>query len=313
MSVIVLKSGIHDTVQDGGRYGFGRFGINPGGAMDLSALRTGNLLMRNKEHLPSVELHFPASEFRFEQTCGFSLSGGDFCPELDGKRLETGRAYTADKGAVLRFRKKISGERCYLSVRNGFDIESWLGSCSTNTTAKIGGFRGRPLDDGDRLEFLAPEPIETGPRAGVRPYENSKIVRFVPGPSFSELTAISHASLKNRPFEIRSDSDRMGSRLKGEPLYLLNDEERISAAVTRGTIQLLPDGNVIILMADHQTHGGYPDLGTVIAPDVAGLAQLGPGDEFRLVPISIPEAEQAFLIHEQGFRYLKTGLRLFRN
>jgi antagonist of KipI len=102
----------------------------------------------------------------------------------------------------------------------------------------------------------------------------------------------------------------MGYRLEGEPLHLLHAYELISAGVTFGTIQLLPDGQLIVLMADHQTSGGYPRIGNVVSTDLAILAQCGPGDSIRFEMVSVEEAETLAMNFEKELNYLRVGCRL---
>ncbi|MDH3531126.1 MAG: KipI antagonist, partial [Acidobacteriota bacterium] len=111
-------------------------------------------------------------------------------------------------------------------------------------------------------------------------------------------------------YRIGADSNRMGYRLSGSPLHLLDDSQRISSAVTFGTVQLLPNGQLVILMADHQTTGGYPNLGTIIGADLPIAAQLGRNDEVKFVPVSVEAAEQAGFKIETDFALLRTGLYL---
>jgi antagonist of KipI len=102
----------------------------------------------------------------------------------------------------------------------------------------------------------------------------------------------------------------MGFRLKGESLHLLHPKELVSAATTFGTIQLLPDGQMIILMADHQTAGGYPRIGNIISSDLPVAGQLGPGDRISFRVVTTSEAEAAQLAIERDLRFFKIGCRL---
>ena len=100
----------------------------------------------------------------------------------------------------------------------------------------------------------------------------------------------------------------MGFRLTGEPLYLIDKIELVSAAVDFGTIQLLPAGQMIILMADHQTTGGYPRLAHIVSVDLPILAQLGAGDKINFQIISLEEAERLALEFEKDLNLLRIGV-----
>jgi antagonist of KipI len=311
MSIVVKKTGIFDVFQDLGRTGYQKLGINPNGAMDTAAVRTANILLRNPENTAALEMNFPAADLEFRRRISFVISGADFGAELDDRQIDCLRIVTAKRGSILKFSKPVSGKRAYLSVRNGFRLDQWLFSTSTNTVAAKSGFEGRSLKKGDAVMFVKPETLAADTASGLRPeYSNSPLLKFVPGPSFCDLTAMSELSLRRVSYLVGGDSNRMGFRLTGPPLHLLSSEQILSSAVTFGTIQLLPNGQLVVLMADHQTSGGYPNIGTIITTDLPIAAQLGSGDKIRFEPCSSVEAEKSALDLEDQFRFLKTGLKL---
>lgn len=311
MSLYVKKAGLLDTIQDCGRFGFRRFGINTSGAMDVVALKTGNLVLGNAECEAGLEMHFPAPVFEFRSRAIFALTGADFGARLNSESIASNTAHFAETKDVLEFTKYNWGQRCYLTFRNGFEIDTWLGSKSTNLAAEISGYKGRRIARGDLLSLgasevaapLFPAAAEFRRAARVR-------LRFVPGPAFHDLTAVSMLALSTRKFAVRNNSNRMGYRLKGPPLHLLDSGERISSAVTFGTIQLLPDNQLIVLMADHQTTGGYPNIGTITGRDLSVAAQLGAGDTFTLEAVTVAEAENIEREADREMAFLKAGLRL---
>lgn len=315
MSLLIKKAGLFSTIQDLGRSGFRRFGVNPNGVMDRESARMANLLVGNDENEAVLEMHFPADEIVFEHFGCFVVGGADFGPTLDGRPIENWRVTFANNGSELRFAKKQSGFRAYLAVEGGFSLDAWLGSSATNIPAKIGGLNGRPLITGDRIGFRSMN-LSNGRFAGraigpsmLTANGHGRKMRIVPGPEMEMLTAESEARLLEQTFRIAPDSNRMGYRLRGEALNTLPMGEMLSAAVTFGTIQLLPDGQLVILMADHQTTGGYPRIGNVIAVDLPALAQRGPGDEITFEAVSLADAEALYYAREREFGILKLGLR----
>ena len=138
-------------------------------------------------------------------------------------------------------------------------------------------------------------------------YSRFPTVRIITGAEFENLTAFSEQQFLSETFTISKDSNRMGFRLEGKPLFLLNKTELVSSAVDFGTIQLLPDGQMIVLMADHQTTGGYPRLGNVISIDLPLIAQLGANDKVGFHLISIGEAENLLLEFEKDLCFLRIG------
>jgi antagonist of KipI len=313
MSIVVQKSGILSTVQDLGRTGFRRFGINPNGAMDKTAARLINILLGNDESAAILEMHFPAPVLRFETAGTVALGGADFAAVLDGETVENWRPVSIEKNQTLKFTKKITGNRAYLSVKGGFAINEWLGSASTNLVAHIGGF-GRSLTKDDKLNFkaqFADEPQKANYKISknlIPHYSSHPTLRIVAGAEFERLTAPSKQILLDQSFRISNDSNRMGFRVSGEPLFLNDKIELVSSAVDFGTIQSLPDGQMIILMADHQTSGGYPRIGHVITTDLPILAQLGATDKVNFQLISLAEAERLTLDFERDLNLLRIGV-----
>lgn len=319
MSIVFRKGGLLTTVQDLGRAGFRRFGINPNGAMDRTAVRLINILLGNDETEATLEMHFPAPEMLFEDDATIALGGAEFGAELNENPIENWRAVFVEKGSVLKFEKKIYGNRAYLAARGGFEVEKWLGSASTNLTAKIGGFGGRVLQKDDRFPFNQQTTnLEQRTKYKISNnllpfYSRFPVVRVTAGTEFEFLTALSEQNFLKENFIISSNSNRMGFRLEGEPLFLLRQKEMLSSAVNFGTIQLLPDGQMIILMADHQTTGGYPRLAHVIERDLPLLAQLGAGDRVGFHLISVEEAENLSIKFEKDLSFFRTGCKFALN
>lgn len=315
MSLLITKTGILTTIQDLGRNGFARFGVNPNGAMDQTAARLINVLLTNDENDAVLEMHYPAPEIYFEKAAVFALGGADLGAEIDGKPLENWRIHFAEIGSVLKFTARNFGNRVYLAVRTGFKTKKILESASTNLMANFGGFDGRTLRKGDRIFFNgesqnAPKNFNFKISHSLIPfYSRFPTVRVISGAEFDDLTSLSKELFQEQTFRITRRSNRMGYRLDGEPLYLNAPRELVSSAVNFGTIQLLPDGKTILLMADHQTSGGYPRLANVIKLDLPLAAQLGANDKIGFHLVSLQEAEQLFLQFEKELTLLKIAAK----
>ena len=312
MSIRFRKPGILTTVQDLGRTGARSMGVNPGGAMDRAAARLVNLVLGNLESAAVLEMHFPAPEIEFDDDTGFAIGGADLGAEVGGVPVDNWSTGFGSQGDTLRFTQKRSGMRAYLAVTGGLEADEWLGSSSTNLVAPLGGTAGRPAAAGDRIGCKATDRYRrlTVGRSALPLYSRFPTVRVVAGPEFDRLTATSERLLLSEAFMLSRSCNRMGYRLEGKSLTLLDGHEMISAAVTFGTIQLLPDGQLIVLMADHQTSGGYPRIANVISVDLPLLAQCGPGDGVGFTLVSIEEAERAALQFERELNYLRVGCRL---
>lgn len=313
MSIQILKAGILDTVQDLGRFGFSHWGVNPGGAMDLHAARVANMLVDNDPGWALLEIHFPAPQILFEQTALVSICGADFCPMISSTAVPLWQPVIIPKNSILYFDRPVWGARAYIAFHGGLDIPEWLGGSGTHLKAGAGGWEGRKLERFDQIHLGETQlyypgwqkedlPFTTIPwKAGMNDiYHPLLEIRLLPGPEWSELNGQSQTKLETDLFFIDPRSDRMGYYLKGPALERTASTEMLSAGVTRGTMQLLPDGQCILLMADHQTVGGYPRIAQVVAADWAKLAQIKPGHSIKFRMISMEEAETLWIDQEEG-------------
>lgn len=319
MSIEVIKAGIADSIQDEGRFGFQHLGINPNGAMDLCAMKIANALVGNALNEAVVEMSFPASTFRFNKPALVALTGADFTPKLNGRNIPINQPVLVAPDSELKFTKVKHGAWCYLAVHGGFELTEWLGSYSTNTKAKAGGVEGRFLKKGDTLSFRkyvnGAEIKVFSWRADVSEFYEPlpisiKPVRCIRGNEFDWLTKTSQKDFVKKCFTISSQSDRMAYRLTGWKLKQAIKQEILSTAVSFGTIQVLPAGELIALMADHQTTGGYPRIAHVIAADRSRVAQGRPGEKVSFSFVDMQEAEDLLVRQEQSLSQLQQGCKL---
>ena len=319
MSILLQKPGIMTTVQDLGRTGSRRFGINPGGAMDRTAARLANILVGNADGTAVLEIHFPSPQIVFEADAAAAIGGADFAPTLDSQTIENWRPFFAKKDSVLKFSEKVAGNRAYLAVKGGFQLEKWLGSSSANLSAGFDGILGRRCEIGDRI-VLAEKATHHLDGQGVRIsnsliplYSSFPTVRIIRGAEFEYLNAAGKRLFLDHDFSISNNSNRMGYRLTGNTIKLAKAREFISSAVSYGTIQILPAGQLIVLMADHQTAGGYPRIGHVITRDLPLLAQLGGNDKVAFHMVKVKEAEDLALEFERELNFLRIACRFQAN
>ncbi|MBY0435051.1 MAG: biotin-dependent carboxyltransferase family protein [Cyclobacteriaceae bacterium] len=313
MSVSIVRSGLLDVVQDGGRWGHQHEGINPGGAMDVVAMEVANALTGNAPSEAVIEMCFPAATLRFNQSACIALSGADFGALANGKPVPVHHTIMVPANTELTFAKNVRGAFAYLSVRGGFAIASWLGSKSTNLKAKAGAF-GRALRAGDNLTFNAPQPevsdMQIFPWSVANDFYYGTEIRCITGPEFDWLDEASWDAIVTSSFKLTSLSDRMGYRFESGPLKKNTTDELLSSAVMRGTVQLLPSGQIICLMADHQTTGGYPRILQVIGVDLPKLAQRRAHESVTFRLISLEEAEALWMEHCRLMGQIQSACRL---
>ncbi|MGZ5134866.1 MAG: 5-oxoprolinase subunit C family protein, partial [Flavitalea sp.] len=306
------------TIQDCGRTGFASWGINPGGAMDRYASEVSNILAGNESHLALIEIHFPAPQILFQQTALIAITGADFTPLLNDQPVSLWQPLLVRRNTILQFSQWKQGARCYLAIHGGLSVKKWLNSYSTNTKALAGGLQGRRLEKGDEIKFgeskiyyagllkQGKDVQSLGWKACVRKiYDRPNEIYFITGHEWKVVDEISKQLILNESFAIQSLSDRMGYHLKGTSLALTEHKELLSSGVSFGTMQLLPNGQLIILMADHQTTGGYPRIGHVISAHLPKLAQLRPGDEVRFKLTDVQTAEHLYSLQQQDLSILK--------
>jgi antagonist of KipI len=314
MGIKVLKAGLMSTLQDMGRFGYRKDGIIVSGAMDSLALRTGNLLVGNPEAEAGIECTLTGPQILFESEQLIALTGADLSATINNVPLQMWRPLLIKKGAVLSFGAATRGCRAYLSVAGGFSVPRILGSRSTYLRAGFGGWNGRALQSGDYIPFRSAYRdtlLDFHWSCDLRsfyPDLNDPIVRVIKGPEYELFSEGSKRVFFEQEFQLSNESDRMGYRLQGATLKLETPQEMISSAVSFGTVQVTRKGDPIVLMADHQTTGGYPRIAQVITVDFSKLAQLRSGQKIRFELITLAQAHAALQYREQQLIQLKQTL-----
>jgi antagonist of KipI len=317
MSFRVLRAGVLATIQDHGRRGFQHLGIVPGGAMDPVSHRIANALVGNGAEAATLEVALSGPELLMGCDALVALHGARFTAEIDSAPLPQSRPVLVRAGARLRVGRATVGCFGYLAVAGGLRVDPVLGSRSTYLAGGFGGWRGRSLEREAEVPFT-PE-AETLARARfaritaqqpavaaascetVRwlapavtlPEHDESVIRAVEGMHAALFEETARGRFYGERWRIAPDSNRMGFRLLGPRLALARPTEILSQAAGLGTVQVPPAGQPIVLMADHQTTGGYPGIAEVIAADVSRLAQLGPGATLRFAAATLAEADAA--------------------
>jgi antagonist of KipI len=289
--------------------------------MDRFSAELANALVGNDPSQAVIEMHFPAAALFFERPSLIALAGADFSAVLNGERVPCYQPILVNKYSILQFERLNSGARAYLAIEGGIKTDRWLNSYSTHLKAGAGGHAGRALftDDEVRLgssaewsSYLQRKEFRILPWRVSHYWEKqpTEEVYILTGREWSKLTEGSQRDLQEQFFQLTPQSDRMGYRLQGEPLQLQTREEMISTAVTFGTLQLLPNGQLTVLMADHQTTGGYPRIGHVISAHHSRLAQLATGERVRFHITDHTTAEKLFVEQQQHLMQVSYACQL---
>ena len=311
MTIRVLAPGLLTTVQDGGRHGSRALGVGHAGALDPYAHAVANLLVGNAADAPALEITLTGPRLQFDSGARVAICGAHVDARVDALPIPCWRPIALPAGSVLSIGACRDGARAYVAITGGFRADTVLGSASTDLRGGFGGSAGRALVAGDVLDVngdttvdglhIARWWIDPSPDYDHAPVA---IVRLLAGrDATSPVDGVFACE-----WRVASASDRQGVRLEGASLHVAETIERISEPVSPGTVQLPPDGAPIVLLADAQTHGGYPRIGHAIRADWPRLAQLRPGDRLRFVPCSLAQAAQAR--REQAQRLARIALAI---
>ncbi|MDD5169699.1 MAG: hypothetical protein PHN75_12835 [Syntrophales bacterium] len=292
----VINPGFYTIVVDGGRTGYGDMGIPASSALDLYAYRALQYLTASRDS-PVLEVIGQKLTLKFNKDISCAITGAAVKADIDGDPVEGWVTFTVKKGSFLRIRNVMEGFRYYIGFSGLMDAEKAIDSYSTNVECRFGGFQGRLLRAGDRINFLKTwhVPRKRFPKAAIPSMAAPHEVRVLEGPeveSFSTSSTDKFWGKKDRfQYTVSAESNRAGIRLGGEPLAFKPDAETsiISEGILPGTIQIPGDGLPLIVLYE-RTIGGYARMGIVIRADRDRLAHLGPGDMVTFRRISMKQA-----------------------
>lgn len=280
----VVRAGPLTTVQDLGRPSLAHLGVGRSGAADRPALRLANRLVGNPDGSAGLEVTIGGLALLLGAAHTIAVTGATCGVRVDGRTRDFGLALSLPAGSLVELSPARWGVRAYLAVRGGVDAPAVLGSRATDLLARLGP---AVLADGDVLrvgvgaleipgvEFPYVPPISTTPS-----------LRVLPGPRDDWFVPAALATLEAEPYVVTADSDRVGVRLRGAPLVRSRAQELPSEGMVDGALQVPPDGQPVLFLADHPVTGGYPVIGVVHPDDLPRAAQARPGERlrFRLEP-----------------------------
>lgn len=326
MQITITKPGVLSTVQDMGRWGYLSPAVPVSGPMDSLSARIANIALGNHEEAPVIEFTYAAAEFTIGVPVLLAYAGDGAFLKCGEQLLPANRPIFISAGQTISLQNNNKGSRTYLAIAGGFDVPAVLGSCSTYLPAAIGGLNGSALQAGDVLKasdcftalnkaFLSnlssrdiayPNWSVSKKALGL---DDVNVIRVMLGPESSWFNPASINTIFNTAFFMGLQSNRMGYRLEGSRMQRINPSELLSTAVTPGTIQVTGNGDLILLMADCQTTGGYPRIAQVASVDLPLCGQLKPGDQLFFKEISRADAEMLYIKREQNLLKVKATLK----
>ena len=298
MTLYIQQAALMMTIQDGGRFGYQRYGMPESGPMDGWAFQAANRLVGNDPGAACVEVGFSSAEIYLERRCLLALCGAGYRLSVNDRALPLWMGFLGKPGDRILMEKTLGGSWAYLAAAGGIQSELWMGSRSTYPAAGL----GRKLGQGDRLPLGAPSAeaeLFSGcffPTAARPAYSPEPVIRVIPGPHLAWFTTGSWDSFCQGTYAVSTQSDRMGYRLKGPPLAHQSGADLVSQGMVQGEIQVPGDGQPIVMMPDHPTTGGYACVATVAKADLPLLAQVEPGHGLvRFKPITLDAAHSAWI------------------
>ncbi|MCB1389630.1 MAG: biotin-dependent carboxyltransferase family protein [Rhodobacteraceae bacterium] len=284
----VAQAGPLVSVQDGGRPGLMRYGVPASGGMDRKALALANLSLGRDPGAPAIEVSLGG--LRLDCVAGrvsLAVTGGGFVVETGGRRAGSWGIFTLEAGQSITVRRGPWGAWAYVAFAGTLQAPRWLGSAATLTASGLGGGLLRAGQEWtvSGCEARAERILTCPVTCRARP-----VLHVVPGPQQRCFAPSARNALIDTPWVVTAQGDRMGVRLSGPPLALADALSIPSEPILRGALQVAGDGVPVLLMADHQTTGGYPKIATVLDDDLDGFAQLRPGEPLLFESIEPEEA-----------------------
>ncbi|MDG1377311.1 MAG: biotin-dependent carboxyltransferase family protein [Yoonia sp.] len=284
----VLRAGPSMTVQDQGRAGYLAFGLSRSGAVDLLALHEGAALLGQSPTLAAIEMGGMGGTFTVTQDTRIALTGAPMKASIDGSTVLWNASYLLPQGAKLVIGAAHAGTYGYLHVGGGIAAAPVLGARSTHLAAGIGA----TLKEGDALDIAA-DPLElVGQAIDPDPRFDGGLLRILPSLQTASFAPSEIARFENTAFQRDTRGNRMGVRIvpDGAGFETQAGLSVLSEVIVSGDVQVTGDGTPFVLLAECQTTGGYPRIGSVLPMDLPRAAQARAGATLRFQFITLPEA-----------------------
>ena len=275
--VEILKPGLYTTIQDLGRFGFSEYGVPIGGAMDQNSFLLANGLLNNDPECAVVEWALIPPVLKFHKDAIVSCTGASMYPKLNNQLLDAKSVLEVKKGDILNFNNCKYFMYGYVGIENGFQTDMVM-----NSRSFYKGITDKDkLEKGDILPFV---------KTSLTPKSNSNLktpftqngvidIEAFPGIEYSRLSEREQEGLATKVFIVSNIRSRMAIQLQER---LDNELATIlTSPVLPGTVQLTPSGQLIVLMRDCQTTGGYPRVLQLKEEAISTMAQIPTGNSIR--------------------------------
>lgn len=299
----VIEAGPGVSVQDLGRPGWIDQGLSRGGAMDRLALAEGAALLGQDDGLAVLEMAGFGGRFTATEDMRIALTGAPMRATIDGAPCAWQASHLLPAGAMLSVGGVLAGTYGYLHLGGGLALPEELGAQGRHRMAGIGA----EVAPGAALPVGPDKGRDVGLTLPVEDRFAGGAVRIVPSVQTELFSEETRARFVETGFTRDARGNRMGLRLNAEGAGFGPDGALtlLSEIVVPGDIQITGDGSPFVLMAECQTTGGYPRIGTVIPPDLPRVAQASAGAELRFRFVTLEDGVAATLAD----RTARAGLR----
>ena len=293
--ILIKEAGIQSTIQDGGRFGYQHIGVSPCGAMDRTSFEMSNYLVGNGTDQACIETAYGGLVIEFLEPVEIAITGANFKPSINNHPVPMNETLYPIAGDILSLGNPQTGIYGYIAFAGGLGIEPIFDSYSTDLKSGIGGLHGKKLTCGQKIKCNKASkvclPKRIAPKDLLTPIGLGSI-GVLEGPEIHHFSPPSIQKFFSEPFVLDATSNRMGYRLQGDPIQAVGSHDIVSSGLTRGTIQVTAKGKLIVMMADHQSTGGYSRIANVTSQSLPQLAQMRPGDEVTFFRVDLLEAHQ---------------------
>lgn len=295
----IIHPGAMTCIVDKGRYGHAAVGVPPSAALDAFAYGALNRLLNHDGNAAAMEIIGPQFSVRFHRDMICAITGARIRASLNDQTLNPWTSFWARAGSVLEVLEVTEGFRYYLGFGGNLNLESVIGCFATNLECQFGGYHGRALSAGDRIDIdnIYEIPLNVFPDNAIPRMNSPHCLHITTGPEyhyFSGTAQKAFADRENRTiYTVSGNINRTGIRLEGQHLDFGAgvDKSIISEGILPGTVQIPGDGLPIIMLYE-RTIGGYARIARVVRADLDRLAHLKPGDYVLFEKIEMDEAER---------------------
>ncbi|MFS1704348.1 biotin-dependent carboxyltransferase family protein [Alteromonas sp. AMM-1] len=305
MAIQIQHIGLSAIIVDAGRRGVLHQGFCQSGPMDARAFELANRLC-GQTNAPTVEIMGECTLF-VEQDCYLSVTGPAATLLIDNQQTDCWQRFAVNANSIVHIRPERLGTRHYVAVPSGFAVDAIVGSASTVKRENMGGLHkdGSSIRVGDTLNVKA---ISAGlslnspaslPAHLIPKYDSPALIGIVPGYQHQAFSTLTWRRLLSSEYDVTPQMDRMGVRLKGPEVKSIVST-LYSEAIAAGSVQVPPDGQPIVMMADRQTLGGYPKMGAVARCDLYRFAQCLPGDKIQFYQLDAANARATWLLQQSS-------------